>query len=798
LHALLEGSALRRLASRTRIEGTGVPRSVRVLQGATGAVVLVYLASTILRSPGTYSTFYDVWVANFGYAGCAALCVWRAIARPAGRRGWGMLAAGLVLFTVGSVLWTSWVQFFNPVPYPSISDACFLGFFVMAFPGIGLLVRETLPKASRTIWVDALIASFGVAALEATLVIGPIWLASKGNFGTVATNIAYPIGDLVLVTMIVAVFAVRGWRPGRPWWMLGFGLVVFAAADSVFVLRVTSGNYVTGTPLDSLWLIGAFMMVVAAWQGLGAQIKQRRMVQPPIFVPMLFVLTSLGIVVYATARPGLLPLGVGLATITLVIAIARSAYAFRQLRALADSKREARTDELTGLPNRRLFFERLLVCFEPSPTPHRLAVLMIDLDRFKEINDSLGHHVGDDVLRELGPRLTAAAGSTGTVARLGGDEFGLVLSPLVDMSEATEMAERVREVLRAPFELEGMSLRVDASIGIALAPDHGTTPETVLQKADVAMFAAKRAHAPWQIYSSDHDQNALDRLELMEDLRDAIHHGEIVPFYQPILDLRTGSVMGAEALARWLHPSRGVLAPAVFLNLVSDAGLMGPFTMAMLDQAFVQQAKWSKQGYDLGVSVNISAASLRDEELPEKIATLMSTRGVHPARVTLEITEDCFIANPEEAVLVLERLRDLGAKLSIDDFGTGFSSLTYMRRLPVSELKLDRTFLSGAPRDERAVSVIRSTVDLAHSLGLRIVAEGIENLDALALVDDLGCDAAQGYLMGRPVPAEEFDLGPVAVQQPREAKHLKPLVGTPRRRSTGQPNYLARPLTRTG
>jgi diguanylate cyclase len=587
----------------------------------------------------------------------------------------------------------------------------------------------------------------------------------------VATNIAYPIGDLVLVTMIVAVFAVRGWRPGRLWWMLGLGLVIFAAADSVYVLRVTSGTYVTGTPLDSLWLIGAFVMVIAAWQGLTARVKQSPMIQPPNIVPVLFFLSSLGIVVYATAVPGRLPLGVALATVTLVIAIARSAYAFRQLRALADSKREARTDELTGLPNRRLFFERLGACFEPGPTPYRLAVLMIDLDRFKEINDSLGHHVGDDVLRQLGPRLTAAAGSTGTVARLGGDEFGLVLSPLVDPSEATDMAERVREALREPFQLEGMSLRVDASIGIALAPDHDTTPEKVLQKADVAMFAAKRAHAPWQIYSSDHDQNARDRLELMEDLRDAIHHREIVLFYQPILDLSKGSVTGAEALARWRHPSRGVLAPAVFLGLVSDAGLMGPFTMAVLDQAFVQQARWSEQGYDLGVSVNISAASLRDDELPDKIATLMSTRGVNPASITLEITEDCFIANPEEAMLVLERLRALGVKLSIDDFGTGFSSLTYMRRLPVSELKLDRTFLTGAPRDPRAVSVIRSTVDLAHSLGLRIVAEGIENLEALALVDDLGCDAAQGYLMGRPVPAEEFDLGPVALKRRIDATH---------------------------
>jgi diguanylate cyclase len=741
-----------------------LPRSVRILQVVTGALVLLYLASTILRARGTSSTFWDVWIANLGYAGCTALCAWRAIARRPGRWGWGALAGGLLLFTAGSVLWTVWVQYFNPVPYPSIADFCFLAFFFMAFLGIGLLVRETVPKTSKTIWVDGLIAALGVAALEAIFVIGPISQANSGDFATVATNIAYPIGDLVLVTMVVAVFAVRGWRPGRLWWTLGAGLVIFAAADSIYVLRVTSGTYVTGTPLDSAWLIGAFLMVFAAWQRMGTGIKDAPTIQPPNIVPVLFLLSSLAIVVYATAHP-LLPLGVVLATTTLVIAIARSAYAFRQLRALAESKREARTDELTGLPNRRLFFERLALCFEPGPTPYRLAVLMIDLDRFKEINDSLGHHVGDDVLRQLGPRLTAAVGTTGTVARLGGDEFGLVLSPLVDLTAATAVADRVREALRQPFQLEGMSLRVDASIGIALAPHHGTTPESVLQKADVAMFAAKRAHAPWQIYSSEHDQNARERLELMEDLRDAIRRGEIVLHYQPILDLPTGRVMGAEALARWQHSSRGLLAPAVFLGLVADAGLMGPFTMAVLDQAFIQQARWSEQGHDIAVSVNMSAASLRDEELPDKIAALIDARGVHPGRITLEITEDCFIAEPEQAMLVLERLRALGVELSIDDFGTGFSSLTYIRRLPVSELKLDRTFLTGAPRDQKAVSVIRSTVDLAHSLGLRIVAEGIETLDALALVDELGCDAAQGYLIGRPVPAEEFDLDAVGLKR---------------------------------
>ena len=760
-HVLPEGYALRRPASGIVTRRFGLPRSVRIAQVVTGGVVLLYLASTILRKQGTSSTFYDVWVANLGYAGCTMLCAWRAIARRPGRWGWGALAGGLLLFTIGSVLWTSVVQFWNPVPYPSIADFCFLAFFFMAFLGIGMLVRETVPKTSKTLWVDGLIAALGVAAFESVFVIGPIAQANTGDFGTVATNIAYPIGDLVLVTMVVGVFAVRGWRPGHLWWLLGLGLVVFAAADSVYVLRVTSGTYVTGTPLDSLWLIGAFVMAFAAWQGMGSNIKSSPAMQAPNFVPALFLLSSLGIVVYATTRP-VLPLAVVLATTTLVVAIARSAYAFRQLRALAESKREARTDDLTGLPNRRLFFERLAVCFEPSTTPYRIAVLMIDLDRFKEINDSLGHHVGDDVLRQLGPRLTAAVVSTGTVARLGGDEFGLLLSPLVDPAAATAVAQRVREVLREPFQLEGMSLRVDASIGIALAPDHGTTPESVLQKADVAMFAAKRAHAPWQIYSSEHDQNARERLELMEGLRDAIRRREIVVHYQPILDLATGKVTSAEALARWQHPSRGLLAPAAFLGLVADAGLMEPFTMAVLDRAFHQQVQWSEQGYDIGVSVNISAISLRDEELPDKIAVLMSIRGIAAARITLEITEDCFIADPDQALLVLERLRSLGVQLSIDDFGTGFSSLTYIRRLPVSELKLDRTFLTGAPRDERAVSVIRSTVDLAHSLGLRIVAEGIETLDALALVDDLGCDAAQGYLLGRPVPAGEFDVGSVA------------------------------------
>ncbi|HXA42593.1 MAG TPA: EAL domain-containing protein [Candidatus Solibacter sp.] len=728
--------------------------SLLALWGATALMVLVYLASTLLRARSGSGSFYDVWVGNAGYAGCALMCGWRAVVIRRQRFAWGAIALGLAFFTGGAVLWTTLVQYWNPVPYPSVSDLSFLCVFPVMYVGVGMLVRGALPRASGAIWLDGLIAALGVAALEATGVIGAVSSASHGDFATVATNIAYPIGDLVLVSMVVAAFAIQGWRPGRMWWLLGTGLAIFAAADSVYVLRVTDGTYTTGTPLDSLWLIGTFLIASAAWREPAGRPEPVRRTQP-IFVPALFLMSSLGIIVYGTWHQ-VHPLELVLATTTLLTAFLRSVHGYRQLRVLAESKREARTDELTGLPNRRFFFEALNAHMAASPDGERVSVLMLDLDRFKEINDSLGHHVGDDLLRELGPRLATVVNGDGVVARLGGDEFGLFLTKLENASDATGLAERVCEVLREPFVLETMTLRLDASIGIAVAPEHGRRVETLLQKADLAMYSAKRGHRAWELYSAAKDFDSLQRLQLMQDLPGAIDRDEIILHYQPLFDLASGQTTGVEALARWQHPTRGLLGPAEFLGLVDESGLIGPFAETVLDQALAQQAEWLRAGIQIQMAVNLSAANLRDEDLASKVSAAMARHGGPAGRLTIEITEDCLMADADQGLRILQQIHALGVEISVDDYGTGFSSLAYLRNLPIHQLKLDRAFLVGVPGDTRATSIVRSTVQLAHSLGLRLVAEGIEAPETLAAVQALGCDLAQGFLIGRPVAADQI------------------------------------------
>jgi diguanylate cyclase (GGDEF)-like protein len=386
-------------------------------------------------------------------------------------------------------------------------------------------------------------------------------------------------------------------------------------------------------------------------------------------------------------------------------------------------------------------------------TGARVGILLIDLDRFKEINDTLGHHTGDALLRQVGPRLQEALRGSDTMARLGGDEFALLLPDIPDAAAAVTVADKVTAALHAPFALEGIAVPTDASIGVALYPDHGRDVDTLMQRADVAMYVAKRDHRAHAVYAPEQDEYSPTRLALVGELREAIARGELVLHYQPKFDLRTGELSSAEALVRWHHPSRGEIPPGDFIPLAEHTGLIHPLSLHVLDQALAQCRAWRDEGFDIGVAVNVSPHNLVGGALPGDVARLLAKWGVPAGSLRIEITESTVMGDPVRARQVLEQLQAMGVALAVDDFGTGHSSLAYLKRLPVDELKIDRSFVMNMASDDNDAVIVRSTIDLAHNLGLRVVAEGVECEDAARTLAELGCDLAQGYYFSRPLPA---------------------------------------------
>ncbi|MGY2065502.1 EAL domain-containing protein [Blastococcus sp. SYSU DS0619] len=421
-------------------------------------------------------------------------------------------------------------------------------------------------------------------------------------------------------------------------------------------------------------------------------------------------------------------------------------------RRLAQLASEAHHDPLTGLANRRRFIEQVEHTVYGDPD-RRCALVMIDLDRFKEINDSFGHSVGDDLLCLVGPRLRRALGPEDLLARMGGDEFAVLL-PDADDGRAREVAEHIGAELRDAFVLDGMSLHIDASIGIALCPDHGRDRSLLLARADTAMYAAKRGRLGYEVWAPDGTPATRDRLETLEQLRSALDGEELDNHYQPQLDLRTGAVVGLEALVRWNHPDRGLLYPDVFLPLAEQAGLMRRLALRVLERALRDLRSWRAQGHDLSVAVNLSVSNLQDVALPGQVAMLLDAFAVPAEALVLEITEDVLMADAARSQQVMAGLRRLGVRLSVDDYGTGYSSLSYLRALPVDELKLDRSFVTHLTSDTRAAAIVRSTLQLSRDLGMSMVVEGVEDADSLAALREWGCDVAQGYHISRPMPAE--------------------------------------------
>ncbi len=432
--------------------------------------------------------------------------------------------------------------------------------------------------------------------------------------------------------------------------------------------------------------------------------------------------------------------------------------------------RMATTDELTGLANRESFRVRLEQQIESATQDGEgFAVLLMDLDRFKEINDTLGHHYGDALLRDLGPRLARHVGRSGLVARLGGDEFVVLPSRRTNETEPLEeLAAELLGCVQEPFIADDLSLEVAASVGISRFPQDGSDVSTLLRRADVAMYAAKSAHSGYKLYDPDQDPNSVRRLNVLSGVRRGLDSDEMAVYYQPIVDLERREVRGAEGLVRWQHPEAGLVLPGVFIPLVEQTELIGPLTRHVLERAIAQCANWRHGGRDLTVAVNLSVRNLLDARLPADVEKLLARHSLDPAALHLEITESMLMSDPDRVLATVNRLSALGVSLSVDDFGTGYSSLANLRRLPINQLKIDRSFVTPMLRDESDLIIVRSTINLGHDLGLRVVAEGVEDASTLARLGTLGCDLVQGFHLSRPIAADAFLDWMLQFEQPGE------------------------------
>jgi diguanylate cyclase (GGDEF)-like protein len=693
------------------------------------------------------------------YLLAAGLVLARAVLVRQDRAAWALMGTGLLAYAIGTLCWVV-VAHQDPVPYPSAADWFWLAFYPFVYAAVLRLLRVRVSRTVASTWLDGLIAS-ACAAAVAGLVFLP---ALSGDAGGVSgwaavVSVAYPTADIVLAAGLLGAWALSGWRTERLWMMLLAALAVNLSADGLHMVQTLDGTYVPGTLIDALWLLALAGVVAAAWQGEPpARVSGPARAWVAVSLPALPACASVALLVYGSWGNPVLPrLSSVLAAVAITAAVVRMLLTVRAVEGLADARRQARTDDLTGLPNRRLFVEILDEKLRDRAPAAPLAVALVDLDRFKEINDSFGHHIGDRLLQMVGARLAAVVGESGVLARTGGDEFGLIL-PAADVDHARALVADLLATLRHhPFDLEHAVLHVDASIGIAAFPEHGHDRATLLRHADTAMYNAKANHTGLAVATGDPDDDlSRRRLITLEELRAGLERGQLTLHYQPQVDLASGRVLGVEALVRWNHPTRGLVYPDGFLAIAESAGLMGRLTMQVIDLALRQCHAWRAQGVEVPVAVNLSSSNLQDTDLPARIAETLHRHRLPATALQLEVTEEVLMRDADRATEVLTALRAMGIRLAVDDYGTGYSSLTYLHALPVDDLKLDRAFVTHCDSDPRSAAIVASTVDLAHNLGMRMVAEGVENQAVLERLRHWGCDLAQGYYLARPQSAQQL------------------------------------------
>ncbi|MCA0143682.1 bifunctional diguanylate cyclase/phosphodiesterase [Blastococcus sp. LR1] len=735
---------------------------------SSGLLVALTLLGVALFATGVgprpaglgWDRLYDAVFYNLAYLTAAAVA-WQAAGRlPRERLAWRVLAVSLLLNACANALRT-----LSNGPEGSGTssilavDVLSLIAYVLLYVVMVGLIRARVPRFHPSMWLDGLIGALGTTAVGVAFLIGPYLDPAPGREAVPAVQLVLPGMDVLLLALLAAVGSILGMRLDRTLVLVVAALGSIFAGDVLLFARTVRGTYVDGGPLELVWLLGIVLVALAAHGARPRPVptedatSDTRLGWRLLALPVVCNVASLVVLAvgWGDALPGL---AAWLAIACVLAALARTGVTFREVRAFNEVSEQARTDELTGLPNRRALLEAAGRVLATATARDQAALLLLDLDGFKEVNDSLGHTAGDQLLRQIGPRLLPALGDGELLARLGGDEFAVLL-PRVSLDEAQARAERLRVLILQPFPVEDIRLHVGVSIGVATAPVPAATVQELLRCADVAMYAAKSAREGVHVYVPDPHGGSGDRLRTMEELRTALNGDELLVHLQPQVGFADGRVVGVEALVRWQHPVRGLLSPADLLPAAEQAGLLRQLTDVVLELALRATSLWWKSD-QVPVSVNLSAANVNDVDLPAKVAAALARHGLPPAALTLELVEDTLMADPERGRQVLAELRRRGIRTSIDDYGTGYSSLAYLRHLPADELKLDRSLTADVTTDRRAAAIVEHTAALAHDLGLRLVVEGVEDAAACAALARLGCDIAQGYAISRPMPVSDF------------------------------------------
>ena len=754
--------------------------SIRWPAGIATALAILFTAWLIGGWGGerTVAIVDDLGLVAFALFGvvCSGFAAWKSHGRQ--RIAWICFAIGTGGWAVGAALWAYYELWAGVAPFPSPADAGYLMFPVAVCIGLVLFPVGYSGQSQTRLVLDGLIFAGALFEVAWVLVLRTIYETGGPSRFAVGLSVAYPISDLVIITVAVMVLGRSRTAQRAPLTLVTVGIVLIAVSDSAFVYLTALNAYSLISYIDLGWAAGLLLIGVAALlSSVTAPTADEPATRVPSWVSVWLpyvpaLLAAMVVVPIFIPVPGLAPI---LVTSMLLIAIVLA----RQFIVVRDNRRllatvadQALHDPLTGLANRDLFNDRLTHAMQLHERDNQsVAVLSLDLDDFKLVNDSLGHAAGDALLVLIAERLLGCVRTSDTVARLGGDEFAVLMEGKPE--HARLIAHRVVQAFDDPFDIDGYGLVIRPSVGLAVAAadEPKVSADALLKQADVAMYSAKRSRTggvhtftpdmhliePTESDSSGETNGGVGSggatVRLLGELRRAIDHVDLTLVYQPKFSLRDKNIVGVEALVRWPHRDRGLLGPEHFLPLVREHGLMRSVTELVLAQALDDVAEWYVHGFSVPVAVNIFAPSLGDLELPRQIARALSERNLRPDALTVEITEDLLLDNLERTRTVLNQLRDNGVRIAIDDFGSAYSALWYLRDLPVDEVKLDRQFIAPVLADPRAAAIVRAVIDLAHVLGVTTVAEGVEDaLTAIRLLE-YGCEVAQGYYFSPPVAA---------------------------------------------